>query len=85
MDTKTIISYVQNGLLIGLYDDTLDEISLDHDAGDFAIEGGDYIKILNWLERVQNHFAWSLNCRFHIHSMNPNMRAIIKKNGWKEV
>ena len=89
MDAKTIISYVQNGLLIGLYDDTLDEISLDYDAGDFAIEGGDYIEILNWLERVQNHFAWPLNCRFHIHSMNPvgvqNMRAIIKKNGWKEV
>lgn len=88
-EAKTIISYIQNGFLIGLYDDTLDEISLDYDAGDFATEGGDYIEILNWLERVQNRFAWPLKCKFHIHSMNPvgvqNMRAIIKKNGWREI
>lgn len=88
-EAKTIISYMQNGFLIGLYDDTLDEISLDHDARDFATEGGDYIEILNWLERVQNRFAWPLKCKFHIHSMNPvgvqNMRAIIKKNGWREI
>lgn len=88
-EAKTIISYMQNGFLIGLYDDTLDEISLDHDAGDFATEGGDYIEILNWLERVQNRFAWPLKCKFHIHSMNPvgvqNMRVIIKKNGWREI
>lgn len=50
-EAKAIISYMQNGFLIGLYDDTL-----DHDAGDFATEGG----VLNWLERVQNRFAWPL-------------------------
>lgn len=85
-EAKTIISYMQNGFLIGLYDDTLDKISLDHDAGDFATEGGDYIEILNWLERVQNCFAWPLKCKFHIHSMNVvgrmNMEAICKRNNW---
>lgn len=88
-DAKTAISCIQNGLWLGVCDGTVDEISLDHDAGDFAAEGGDYIEILNWLERVQNDFVWPLKCKFHIHSMNPvgvqNMRAIIQKNGWKEI
>ena len=61
-------------------------IDLDHDAGDFSKDGGDYIEILNWLECegiVDDRFT------FHIHSMNPvgveNMRRIIKRNEWKEV
>ena len=58
-------------------------IDLDHDAGDFAMYGGDYIKILDWLEKQD----WSVPIR--LHSMNPvgiqNMRAIIQKNGWPEV
>ena len=59
------------------------EISIDHDAGDFACDGGDYIKLLDWLEETGRNYP------IHIHSMNPvgviNMRAIIQKNGWKEV
>lgn len=62
-----------------------DIISLDHDAGDYVSEGGDYIKVLDFLEE---HFP-NIKCAFHIHSMNPvgvaNMRAIIKRNGWTEV
>ena len=58
-------------------------ISLDHDAGDFACDGGDYIRLLDWLEETQRNYP------IRIHSMNPvgvqNMRAIIQKNGWKEV
>ena len=61
-------------------------IDLDHDAGDYASDGDDYIKLLDWLENegyVDEGFT------FHIHSMNPvgiqNMRAIIQKNGWQEV
>ena len=61
-------------------------IDLDHDAGDYARDGGDYIKLLDWLEAkniVNDTFT------FHIHSMNPvgvqNMRAIIQKNGWREI
>ena len=61
-------------------------LDLDHDAGDFASDGGDYINILNWLEEsglVDTGYS------FRLHSMNPvgvqNMRAIIQKNNWKEI
>ena len=72
-------------------------ISLDHDAGDYYIEGGDFIEILKEFERIihlQNPLAinfktWLEDVSFSLHSMNPigvaNMRAIIERNGWKEV
>ena len=68
------------------YNNDIIIIDLDHDAGDFAKNGGDYIEILNWLERegiVDTGYF------FHIHSYNPvgvqNMRAIIQHNGWREI
>lgn len=58
-------------------------IDIDHDAGDYASDGGDYIAILDWLEETGRSYP------IHIHSMNPvgveNMRRIIQKNGWTEV
>lgn len=58
-------------------------IDIDHDAGDYACHGGDYIKLLDWLEETGRSYP------IRIHSMNPvgvaNMRAIIKRNNWKEV
>ena len=58
-------------------------ISIDHDAGDYASDGGDYIKLLDWLEETGRNYP------IRIHSMNPvgvaNMRAIIERNGWEEV
>ena len=58
-------------------------IDIDHDAGDCAQYGGDYIKLLDWLEETGRNYP------IHIHSMNPvgveNMRRIIRRNGWKEV
>lgn len=58
-------------------------IDIDHDAGDCAKYGGDYINLLNWLE--YNGFNYPIR----IHSQNPvgveNMRRIIQKNGWREV
>lgn len=58
-------------------------IDIDHDAGDFAHLGGDYIKLLDWLEETGRNYP------IRIHSMNPvgreNMRAIIRRNGWTEV
>jgi hypothetical protein len=58
-------------------------IDIDHDAGDYASDGGDYIKLLDWLEETGRNYP------IRIHSQNPvgvqNMRAIIQRNGWKEV
>ena len=58
-------------------------IDIDHDAGDYAQYGGDYIKLLDWLEETGRNYP------IRIHSMNPvgvaNMRAIIQRNGWTEV
>ena len=58
-------------------------IDIDHDAGDFACDGGDYIKLLDWLEETGRNYP------IRIHSMNPvgvaNMRAIIERNGWTEI
>lgn len=78
---KTAITWYEKNM----FDDTI-LISLDHDAGDFARDGGDYIKLLDWLEEegiVDTGYF------FHIHSQNPvgieNMRRIIEHNNWKEV
>ena len=58
-------------------------IDIDHDAGDYACYGGDYIKLLDWLEETGRNYP------IRIHSQNPvgvqNMRAIIQRNGWKEI
>lgn len=58
-------------------------IDLDHDAGDYANDGGDYIRLLDWLEETGRNYP------IRIHSMNPvwveNMRRIIQRNGWTEV
>ena len=56
-------------------------IDIDHDAGDFAYDGGDYIRLLDWLEETGRSHP------IRIHSMNPvgrqNMEAIAQRNGWK--
>lgn len=58
-------------------------LSVDHDAGDYASEGGDYIELLDWLAETGRNYP------IHIHSMNvvgrENMQRIIRKNGWTEV
>lgn len=63
--------------------ENIEVIDIDHDAGRFASDGGDYIKLLDWLEESGRNYP------IHIHSMNPvgveRMRAIIRRNGWKEV
>jgi hypothetical protein len=67
-------------------------IDLDHDAGDYVKEGGDYIGILRELERLTrspHHKMDFSHIKFRLHSANPvgvaNMRAIIEANGWKEI
>ena len=63
--------------------DEIELIDIDHDAGEYARFGGDYIRLLDWLEETGRNYP------IRIHSMNPvgvaNMRAIIEKNGWKEI
>ena len=58
-------------------------VDLDHDAGDFASFGGDYIRLLDWFEETGRNYP------IRLHSMNPvgiqNMRRVIVKNGWREV
>ena len=66
-----------------IQENTIELIDLDHDAGDYAEFGGDYIRLLDWLEETGRNYP------IRIHSMNPvgreNMRRIIQKNGWTEV
>ena len=74
-----------------MYNPTTDEetslgvelIDIDHDAGDYACFGGDYIRLLDWLEETGRNYP------IRIHSQNPvgvqNMRRIIERNGWKEI
>lgn len=55
-------------------------IDIDHDAGDYAYDGGDYIKLLDWLEETGRNYP------IRIHSQNVvgrmNMEAICRRNGW---
>lgn len=84
-EAKHIITCVNSMRNIECHDylPTIGILDLDHDAGDYATYGGDYIEILNWLEKQ----GWSIPIR--LHTMNPvgkeNMRRIIQKNGWTEV
>ena len=61
----------------------IEVIDIDHDAGEYAADGGDYIKLLDWLEETGRNYP------IRLHSMNPvgveNMRRIIQRNGWTEV
>lgn len=61
----------------------IDLIDIDHDAGIYNADGGDYINLLNWFEETGRRYP------IRIHSMNPvgvcNMRRIIRRNGWEEI
>ena len=65
------------------YNFSIELIDIDHDAGEYADCGGDYIRLLDWLEETGRSYP------IRIHSANPvgvaNMRAIIERNGWREV
>ena len=59
---------------------TIELIDIDHDAGDYTSNGGDYIKLLDWLEETGRNYP------IRIHSQNVvgrmNMEAICRRNGW---
>ena len=89
--TKQLIEYYEDVLqsaretndteVINVY--TIELVDIDHDEGEYANDGGDYIKLLDWLEETGRNYP------IRIHSMNSvgvqNMRRIIKRNGWTEV
>lgn len=68
---------------IDLLNAAIEVIDIDHDAGEYWQYGGDYIKLLDWLEETGRNYP------IRIHSMNPvgveNMRRIIQRNGWEEI
>lgn len=77
--TNEFVKFIDdNGL------ECIEVIDLDHDAGDYASDGGDYIKCLDYLE-----FIGADGIKVRVHSANPvgvaKMKAIIKKNQWDEV
>lgn len=59
----------------------IEMISLDHDMGDYAKDGGDGIKLLEWM--VERGFIYPVQ----LHTMNAvgreNMQRIIDKH-WKD-
>lgn len=61
----------------------IDVIDLDHDAGDYFEDGGDFIRVLDWMEESERDYP------IRIHTSNPvgaqNMRLIIYRNGWEEL
>lgn len=94
-EVVTDVMLYENGELDELDFDYLDDytpgphiLHLDHDAGVYAADGGDYINILNYLEFLA-HNGMDINFKFAIHSFNPvgcvNMRAIMERNGWEEI
>ena len=72
------------------YPNEIELIDLDHDAGDYAKDGGDFIAVLKELERLTKRQKMDFShIKFRLHSANPvgvaNMRAIIETNNWKEI
>ena len=65
------------------FHDNIDLIDIDHHAGFYIIDGGDYICLLEWLEETGRNYP------IRIHSQNSvgveNMRRVVERNGWKEV
>lgn len=81
-DTNSALRYIVTSC------NEIEEISIDHDAGVNSF-GGDFINVLNEMERLSRLGKLDVHFAIHIHSMNPvgreNMRRIIKRNGWKEI
>lgn len=77
---------------MGMRNNNLELISLDHDAGtsnDYFC-GKDFIIILNQMEYWQHEGIYDFTkVPIRLHSANPigveNMRRIIERNGWTEV
>lgn len=80
---KTIINYGTTMTEERIEDLKIDLIDLDDLAGSAVVNGGEYIRILEWLESTGRNYP------IRLHGEAPGgsdeMRAIIARNGWKEV
>ena len=83
-----VVCYAVNNAIAAIkqlehFYEPIELIDIGHDAGEFAKYGGDYIKLLDWLEETGRNYP------IRIHSANPvgiaNMRRIIQRNDWKEI
>ena len=45
-----MIEIVEREILFANLNTKIELIDIYHDAGEYAYDGGDYIKLLNWLE-----------------------------------
>lgn len=83
LDTIGLIESVEPPYYFFGENERIELIDIDHDAGVYSAFGGDYIRLLDWLEETGRNYP------IRIHSANPvgvaNMRRIIRRNGWKEV
>lgn len=65
---------------IKLANEPIELLDLDHDLGDYAIDGGDGIKLLDWLAETEQYYPIKL------HTLNPvgreNMQRLIDRY-WK--
>lgn len=80
---KYHVSWLSSGLTNLHPSWKIELIDCDHDLGDYAFDGGDGIKLLDWLEEQNYSFP------IHIHSMNPvgrqNMMIVVEKNNWRYI
>ena len=80
------IGYISKTIACG---ETIELISLDHDAGAEYIYGGDYIQIPLYLEWFYREKGIEVCTNFHIHTANPvgakRIRSIILACGWEEI
>ena len=60
-----------------IMDWTIEVIDCDHDLGDYAYDGGDGIKLLDWLAETKRFYP------IELHTMNPvgreNMQRLIDR------
>lgn len=70
--------YITKAIKLGINEIWFD---LDHDLGDYASQGGDAIKLVDWL--VEEFHDKNVIFKFHFHSMNPigvqNMKNAVEK------
>ena len=52
---------------------TIEVLDLDHDAGDYAADGGDYIRLLDWLAETGRKYP------IRLHTANPVGRANMQR------